>query len=113
MMPLVSKYGSPVRLDAQIVALRAYCAKGAPIGIKTDHPGEFVNACQHSLECSRFGATIATLSTKTKNCTVGTLTRALYEKVHKLIQNWRVTEGIPPWFQIFVQKTQHCNLLWA
>ena len=28
--PSITKYGSPVRLDAQIVALRAHCAKGAP-----------------------------------------------------------------------------------
>ena len=27
--PSITKYGSPVRLDAQIVALRAHCAKGA------------------------------------------------------------------------------------
>ena len=29
--PSITKYGSPVRLDAQIVALRAHCAEGAPI----------------------------------------------------------------------------------
>ena len=28
--PRLTKYGSPVRLDAQIVALRLHCAKGAP-----------------------------------------------------------------------------------
>ena len=28
--PSVTKYGSPVRLDTQIVALRPHCAKGAP-----------------------------------------------------------------------------------
>ena len=35
MMPLgapsISKYGSLVRLDAQIVGLRAHCAQGSPI----------------------------------------------------------------------------------
>ena len=30
-VPSITKYGSPVRLDAQIVALRAHCAKGAPL----------------------------------------------------------------------------------
>ena len=29
--PSITKYGSPVRLDAQIVALRPHCAKGAPL----------------------------------------------------------------------------------
>ena len=29
--PSITKYGSPVRLYAQIVALRPHCAKGAPI----------------------------------------------------------------------------------
>ena len=28
--PSITKYGSPVRLDAQIVALRLHCAEGAP-----------------------------------------------------------------------------------
>ena len=28
--PSITKYGSPVLLDAQIVALRAHCAKGTP-----------------------------------------------------------------------------------
>ena len=28
--PSITKYGSPVQLDAQIVALRAHCTKGAP-----------------------------------------------------------------------------------
>ena len=28
--PSITKYGSLVRLDAQIVALRLHCAKGAP-----------------------------------------------------------------------------------
>ena len=31
--PSITKYGSPLRLDAQIVALRAHCAKGAPKAI--------------------------------------------------------------------------------
>ena len=29
--PSITKYGSPVQLDAQIVALRAHCAKGPPL----------------------------------------------------------------------------------
>ena len=33
--PSITKYGSLVRPNAQIVALRAHCAKGAPM---TDHP---------------------------------------------------------------------------
>ena len=32
--PSVTKYGSPVRLDAQIVALRPHCAKGAPSDVR-------------------------------------------------------------------------------
>ena len=28
--PSITKYGSPVQLDTQIVALRRHCAKGAP-----------------------------------------------------------------------------------
>ena len=31
--PSITKYGSPVWLDAQIVALRAHCTQGAPIFI--------------------------------------------------------------------------------
>ena len=31
--PSITKYGSPVRLDAQIVALHPHCAKGAPTGV--------------------------------------------------------------------------------
>ena len=34
--PSVTKYGSPVQLDAQIVALRPHFAKGAPFVI--NHP---------------------------------------------------------------------------
>ena len=30
--PSITKYGSPIRLDAQIVALRLHCAKGTPNG---------------------------------------------------------------------------------
>ena len=40
MMPLgapsISKYGSLLRPDAQIVALRAHCARGAPKGKHKD-----------------------------------------------------------------------------
>ena len=37
-VPSISKYGSPVRLDAQIIALRAHCAKGAPILFNVNSP---------------------------------------------------------------------------
>ena len=35
--PSVTKYGPPVRLDAQIVALRPHCAKGAPTKCVQQH----------------------------------------------------------------------------
>ena len=33
--PSITKYGSPIRLDTQIVALRPHCAKGAPLVTST------------------------------------------------------------------------------
>ena len=48
MPPSITKYGSPVRLDAQIVALRPHCARTA---LKAPPLTPTQGATQQSVEC--------------------------------------------------------------
>ena len=49
MPPSITKYGSPVRLDAQIVALRPHCARSAR-ALRLRRPHRF--HCTPSPKCS-------------------------------------------------------------
>ena len=71
--PSITKYGSLVRLDAQIVALRLHCAKGAPLRrITTPAPTQTINKCNAEGVWPMayrllFGSSFSFISCNTKN----------------------------------------------
>ena len=79
--PSITKYGSPVWLDAQIVALRAHCAKGAPfMGPPTPVP--------HDIQFLRppcppwHGLGSPCFCTKSLHCSPKSCFPTLFTKVH-------------------------------